>query len=80
MKIMVPSERNFDIYNAVTTAGKSLRTVAAMFELSLTRVQQIVDQVRYYLSQFGSQELLFSPPQQAELAALRLTYEKLRYI
>lgn len=80
MKIMVPSERNFDIYNAVTTAGKSLRTVAALFELSLTRVQQIVDQVRYYLSQFGSQELLFSPPRQAELAALRLTYEKLRYI
>lgn len=80
MQLTVPSQRNFDIYHAVATQGLSRREAAAKFSLSPTRVQQIVEQVRFYVSQFGSEDFLFFPAEQAELISLRMNYERLRHL
>ncbi len=80
MQVTVPSERNFQIFNAIECLGKSRREAAELFSISATRVQQIVAQVRDYLSRFGSPELLYVSPAHAELGCLRLSYEKLRFM
>ena len=80
MQVTVPSERNFRIFNAIECLGRSRREAAELFDISATRVQQIVTQVRQYLSRFGSPELLHISPSQAELGCLRLNYEKLRFM
>ncbi|HTN76780.1 MAG TPA: hypothetical protein VL096_16085 [Pirellulaceae bacterium] len=80
MQLVVPSERNFEIFHAVETHGLSRREAALKFDISPTRVQQVVEQVRYYVAQFGSEELRFAPPQFAELGSLRLCYERMRHV
>lgn len=80
MKVSVPSERNFEIYHAVCTQGMSRREAAAIYELSSTRVHQIVEQVRFYLANFGSPELMFTPPEFTELGALRISYDRLSFL
>ena len=45
MSVTIPSERNFAIYHRSLTEGCSRTQVADEFQLSPTRVQQIVQQV-----------------------------------
>ncbi len=46
MRASDPSERNFEIFADVVHAGLSLRKAAERYELSVGRIQQIVQQVR----------------------------------
>lgn len=79
MRADVPSERNFEVYHAVETYKLTRREAAKRFGISPTRVQQIVVDVKEFLCDHGSVELLNIPPADVELASLRVCYERLNH-
>lgn len=80
MRLMIPSERNFEIYNAVQTDRMSRRNAAARFGISPTRVQQIVAQVQAFVLHHGDEVLLEMPPELMEVGALNLCHQRLGYL
>lgn len=79
MQLVVPSERNFEIFHAVEVDNLSRREAAARFGISSTRVQQIVEQVKHFVSTHGAENLVSTAPEQLELASLNLCYNRLDY-
>ncbi len=80
MRLMIPSERNFEIYNAVHTDRMSRRNAAARFGISSTRVQQIVAQVQDFVLHYGDEMLLAMSPELMEVGALNLCHQRLGYL
>lgn len=80
MRLTIPSERNFAIYNAVHADRMSRRNAAARFGISPTRVQQIVDQVQVFVLHYGDEMLLAMSPEMMEVGALNLCHQRLGYL
>ncbi len=80
MRLMIPSERNFEIYNAMHADRMSRRNAAARFGISPTRVQQIVAQVQAFVLHHGDELLLEMPPELMEVGALNLCHQRLGYL
>jgi len=80
MRLILPSERKFEVYHAVETDQLSRREAARRFGLSPTRVQQIVVDVKQFIAQHGSEDVLNIAPQMLELASLRLCHERLSHL
>jgi hypothetical protein len=79
MQLTLPSERNFDIYQAVTTEQLSVREAAQRFRVSPARVQQIVAQVKHFVLTHGCEALHCSSPERLELGSLRMCYVRLEH-
>ncbi len=80
MRLILPSERKFEVYHAVETDQLSRREAARRFGLSPTRVQQIVVDVKQFIAQHGSEDVLNIAPQMLELASLRLCHARLSHL
>lgn len=79
MRACEPSERNFEIFAEVEFGGLSLRAAAEKFDLSPTRVTQVVQQVRHWLKQSTpkwAQDDLEALP----FVACRIWEERLRFL
>lgn len=79
MHLVVPSERNFEVYHAVEIELMSRRTAATRFGISSTRVQQIVAQVKEFVREHGDDAIVQAAPERLELASLNVCHEKLNY-
>jgi hypothetical protein len=80
MRLILPSERKFEVYHAVETDQLSRREAARRFGLSPTRVQQIVADVKHFIARHGGEDVLNIEPQMLELASLRLCHERLSHL
>lgn len=80
MRLVIPSQRNFEIYNAVHADRMSRRNAAARFGISPTRVQQIAAQVQAFVLHHGDEVLLEMPPELMEVGSLNLCHQRLGYL
>lgn len=79
MRACEPSERNFEIFAEVEFGGLSLRAAAEKFDLSPTRVTQVVQQVRHWLKQ-STPEWAQDDLKALPLVACRIWEERLRFL
>jgi hypothetical protein len=73
----MPSERNQAIFRAVRIAGRSLREVAADFEISVARVTEICKQVEQWYKATMGDWLREQSPEERLVLTCRLHLERL---
>jgi hypothetical protein len=72
-----PSERDAEVFHAIAAEGVSTREVARHFEISQTRVRQIVQQVVRWLAAVLPAEAAAVPPATALLLAQHLAAQRM---
>src|SRR5687767_14973593 len=79
MNLAQPSERNFEIFVAVEFQRMSLRRAAGEFDISPTRVGQIVEQVRQWYRATTPDWVSACEPDLRAAVACRLYEERVRH-
>jgi hypothetical protein len=80
MRLSEPSERNFLVFNAVEFERKSLRSVAEQHRISVSRVQQIMTQMRAWYVATTSERGGAAPLALQPLVAARMFDERLSHL
>lgn len=80
MRATDPSDRNYEIFCDVEFASVSLRKAAEKYQLSPTRIQQIVEQVRQWFRATSVSWEVEGSPIGTAMLAMRVCEERLRYL
>jgi hypothetical protein len=80
MRATEPSDRNYAIFCDVEFAGRSLRSVAEEHDISPTRVQQIVAEMRAWYIASTPQWVRDTDPDTAPMLACRFHQERLQHL
>ncbi len=80
MRMVEPSERNFEIFYSVETECLSLRDAAEKWQLSVVRIQQILEQTRKWYVANTPDWVLSLPPGEQVMVACRMYAQRLGHV